>query len=47
MRYVRRTTHALPTAEIRALGFMGIMVQAGHHQMHHLAVTKGEMMHTH
>ena len=33
--------------EIRALGFMGIMVQAGHHQMHHLAVTKGEMMHTH
>lgn len=33
--------------KIRALGFMGIMVQGGHHQMHHLAMAKGEMMHTH
>ena len=33
--------------KIRALGFMGIMVQGGHHQMHHLATAKGEMMHTH
>jgi hypothetical protein len=30
--------------KIRALGFMGIMV-LGTHQMHHLAVAKGEMMH--
>ena len=33
--------------KIRGLGFMGIMVQ-GTHQMHHLAMAKGEMMmHTH
>jgi hypothetical protein len=30
--------------KIRALGFMGIMV-LGTHQMHHLAMAKGEMMH--
>jgi len=30
--------------KIRALGFMGIMV-LGTHQMHHLAIAKGEMMH--
>jgi hypothetical protein len=32
--------------KIRALGFMGIMVQ-GTHQMHHLAMAKGEPMHMH
>lgn len=32
--------------KIRALGFMGIMT-LGTHQMHHLAMVKGEMMHTH
>ena len=30
--------------KIRALGFMGVMV-LGSHQMHHLAIAKGEMMH--
>ncbi len=30
--------------KIRALGFMGIMV-LGTHEMHHLAMAKGEMMH--
>jgi len=30
--------------KIRALGFMGVMV-LGTHQMHHLAIAKGEMMH--
>ena len=30
--------------KIRALGFMGVMV-LGTHQMHHLAMAKGEMMH--
>lgn len=30
--------------KIRSLGSMGIMVQ-GAHQMHHLAIAKGEMMH--
>ena len=33
--------------KIRALGFIGIMVQGGHHQMHHLAMAKGEPMHMH
>jgi hypothetical protein len=32
--------------KIRALGFMGIMVQ-GTHQMHHLAMAKGEPMQMH
>jgi hypothetical protein len=28
--------------KLRALGFMGIMVQGGHHQPHHLMIAKGE-----
>ena len=35
------------TQQIRALGFMGIMVQGGHHPIHHLAIAKGEMAHHH
>ena len=30
--------------KLRALGFMGIMVQGGHHQPHHLMMAKGEMI---
>jgi hypothetical protein len=30
---------------IRALGFMGIMVQGAHHQIHHLMMAKGEFAH--
>jgi hypothetical protein len=30
---------------IRALGFMGIMVQGAHHQVHHLMMAKGEFAH--
>ena len=33
--------------KIRALGFMGIMVQGSHHQPHHLAMAKGEPIHMH
>jgi hypothetical protein len=29
-------------AKLKALGFMGIMVQGGHHQPHHLLMAKGE-----
>ena len=29
-------------AKLKALGFMGIMVQGAHHQMHHLMMAKGE-----
>src|SRR6516165_1820253 len=28
--------------KLKALGFMGIMVQGGHHQIHHLMMAKGE-----
>ncbi|WP_448188175.1 hypothetical protein [Azospirillum sp. sgz301742] len=31
--------------KIRALGFIGLMAQGGHHQMHHLAMARGEMVH--
>ncbi|MBI4273812.1 MAG: hypothetical protein HY659_03830 [Rhizobiales bacterium] len=30
-------------AKLKALGFMGIMVQGGHHQPHHLMMAKGEL----
>jgi hypothetical protein len=38
-------TDAQPLARLKALGFMGIMVQGGHHQSHHLMMAKGEMQH--
>lgn len=31
--------------KLKALGFMGIMVQGAHHQMHHLMMAKGEFTH--
>ncbi len=36
---------AVPLAKLKALGFMGIMVQGGHHQPHHLMMAKGEFRH--
>jgi len=33
---------AQPLTKLKALGFMGIMVQGGHHQPHHLMMAKGE-----
>ena len=32
-------------AHIRGLGFIGIMVSGSHHQPHHLAMARGEMVH--
>jgi antitoxin (DNA-binding transcriptional repressor) of toxin-antitoxin stability system len=32
---------------IRGLGFIGLMVSGSHHQMHHLAMAKGEFVHSH
>jgi hypothetical protein len=29
--------------KLKALGFMGIMVQGGHHQQHHLMIARGEL----
>ena len=31
--------------KLKALGFMGIMAQGSHHQMHHLMMAKGEFTH--
>ncbi|HZL61183.1 MAG TPA: hypothetical protein VFC32_02660 [Pseudolabrys sp.] len=31
-----------PLSKLKALGFVGIMVQGGHHQPHHLLMAKGE-----
>lgn len=31
--------------KLKALGFMGIMVEGSHHQMHHLMMAKGEFTH--
>jgi hypothetical protein len=31
-----------PLTKLKALGFLGIMVQGGHHQMHHLMMVTGE-----
>jgi hypothetical protein len=36
------TTDAKQATKLKALGFMGIMVQGGHHQPHHLMMAKGE-----
>lgn len=38
-------TEAQPLARLKALGFMGVMVQGGHHQPHHLMMAKGESPH--
>ncbi|MGB2658883.1 MAG: hypothetical protein WBC84_11660 [Pseudolabrys sp.] len=35
-------SEAQPLAKLKALGFMGIMVQGGHHPPHHLMMAKGE-----
>ncbi|HUZ71581.1 MAG TPA: hypothetical protein VMU87_01235 [Stellaceae bacterium] len=32
-------------SHIRGLGFIGIMVSGSHHQPHHLAIARGEMVH--
>jgi hypothetical protein len=32
---------------IRGLGFIGLLVSGSHHQSHHLAMAKGELMHSH
>jgi len=34
-------------ARIRGLGFIGLLVQGGHHQPHHLAMARGEALHGH
>jgi hypothetical protein len=36
-------TNTQPLVKLKALGFMGIMVQGAHHQVHHLMMARGEM----
>lgn len=36
---------AQPLTKLKALGFVGIMVQGGHHQPHHLMMAKGQLVH--
>jgi hypothetical protein len=35
-------SEAQPLTKLKALGFMGIMVQGGHHQSHHLMMAMGQ-----
>jgi hypothetical protein len=35
---------ATQAVKIRALGFLGIIAQGAHHQRHHLAIARGEIM---
>jgi hypothetical protein len=39
------STDAKQVTKLKALGFMGIMVQGAHHQRHHLMMAKGEFIH--
>lgn len=43
VKLVVTSTDPAEVTKLKALGFMGIMVQGEHHQMHHLAMAKGEM----
>jgi hypothetical protein len=38
-------SEAQPLTKLRALGFMGIMVQGSHHQPHHLLMAMGQFAH--
>jgi len=38
----RNAEDAKTIARVRGLGFIGLLVQGGHHQPHHLAMAKGE-----
>jgi hypothetical protein len=40
-------TDAKEVQHIRGLGFIGLLVSGSHHQMHHLAMGKGEFDHEH
>jgi hypothetical protein len=42
VKLVVTSTDPARVTRLKALGFMGIMVQGGHHQPHHLMIAKGE-----
>ena len=39
------SSDAQPLTKLKALGFIGIMVQGGHHQPHHMMMAKGQLVH--
>ena len=41
------SSDAKEVAHIRGLGFIGLMTSGSHHQVHHLAMAKGEVSHQH
>jgi hypothetical protein len=45
VKLVVTSTDAQQVIKLKALGFMGIMVQGAHHQIHHLMMAKGELVH--
>jgi hypothetical protein len=45
IRLIVTSTDAQQVIKLKALGFMGIMVQGAHHQAHHLLMAKGEFVH--
>jgi hypothetical protein len=45
VKLVVTSTDPKQVVKLKALGFMGIMVQGGHHQPHHLMMAKGEFRH--
>lgn len=47
VKFTVTSTDPQQVVKIKGLGFMGIMVQGGHHQLHHLAMAKGDFAHQH
>jgi predicted RNA binding protein YcfA (HicA-like mRNA interferase family) len=45
VKLVVTTSDPRETVKLRALGFLGLMVQGAHHQPHHLMMAKGEFAH--
>jgi len=45
VKLVITTSDSHEAAKLKALGFMGIMVQGAHHQAHHLMMAEGEFSH--
>ena len=45
VKLVVTTSDPRQVVKLNALGFMGIMVQGAHHQIHHLMMAKGELAH--
>jgi hypothetical protein len=45
VKLVVTSSDARDLTNIKALGFIGIMVQGSHHQLHHFMMAKGEFAH--